>query len=196
MDTSIFWTLLCGVISITVAVGSILLTRNRSQSSESTTAEPVINPFESPTVTDALDSEAIASLRSPPKRSGGWVIPTSIILGAFMLGVIAPIIRPYTEYNGTHVEALVSLLLLFVASISLVIHNRRIARLAGHLRFQLENVTLWAAFVCGWILIERYAWGNLVSVMGAWALSCGFLGSLLLAITPWFRRPTAAESSA
>ncbi len=196
MDTSIFWTILCGVVSVTVAIGSILLTWNRLQSSESTTAEPAINPFESPTVPDTADTDAIASNRTPSKPIAGFIVPLSIVLSGFTLGVITRFVRPYADYQGTHLEALAALLILLAASLVLAFHNFRIARLQGHLRFQLENIALWGAFVCGWTLVHGYFWGDLVSVMGVWALACGFLGSLLLAIIHWFRRPTAAQSSA
>jgi hypothetical protein len=111
-------------------------------------------------------------------------------VGATALGVVARLLRPYTDVNGMHLESLGAVLLLAAALLLMAV---RPARRAPQLTFQLSSAAIWFGFGIGWSIVHGNAWGDLVSVAAACGTTSAILGG---AITRWRSRVNAETPDA
>ena len=179
-------TIAVGLFAVVAAIGSIWLKSyfDQNRPAEIDGQETIVNPFASPAVTEFTESEPGPSFR---KRAAelyrrGLLLPAYLVVGSTLLGIVSRLVRPYAQIGQAHFDAMASLAILSATCLALVIHHRREPGILGHLRFQFENVVLWASFACGWSLIEGQFWEDLIILCIGSGVISSALGSIVLAI--------------
>ena len=136
------------------------------------------NPYQAPA---GLDLTSSADVYRDQSRHSGWmiVLPVACAVGGTGVGLVSRICRPLIV-GPVHYEALVSTAVLFLSALLLVFANRKMTPRLAHLYFQLENFSLWAGYACGWTIVQKSIWDDLVVVVLSISVCVGFVGSLLL----------------
>lgn len=194
MDAQILSTIISGIFSVSAAVGTVLLKDylDRRRIRDAPSPATVESPSEPATLSKTPSPSATARSAAKPTRHivSTLLIPFSIVVGGALLGIVTRLLRPYAKVGLVHYEVLAALAILIAICIILVVRNRKSHGFSGHLLFQLENLTLWAGFTCGWALVHGYFWSDLVVFILAWWLGCSLLGSIILAVLQKKRRTT------
>lgn len=179
-------TLAVGLLAIVAAFGSILLKGyfDQNRSTDIDEQKSVVNPFESPAVTESSESvpEPSPGHRTSELHRFGLLLPAYLAVGSALLGIVSRLVRPYAVVGHAHLDALASLVILSGTCLALVIYHRREPGLVGQLRFQFENIVLWASYACGWSLLEGYFWEDVIILCIGSGIVASILGSILLAI--------------
>jgi hypothetical protein len=114
-------------------------------------------------------------------RAASRLRPLMIALFGFGVGAVSSFVRPMFP-PPTHPEAIASLVVLGLAVLSFVAYHSRLAPDRSVALFELETLSLWAAFACGWSIVHGGVWSDfVVSTIGAWLVSA-VAGLLLVPI--------------
>lgn len=190
-------TIAVGLLAVVAAIGSILLKSyfDKKHSADIDKQEAVVNPFASPAVTECTEPEPGPSFRQRAAELHrlGLLLPAYLAIGSTLLGIASRLVRPYAFVGLAHLDALASLVILSGTCLALVIYHRREQGLVGHLRFQFENIVLWASYACGWSLIEGYFWDDLIIACIGLGVVSSALGSIVLAILHRLFGPEARQ---
>jgi len=113
----------------------------------------------------------------------GAVLRAALLSGVvWVLGAISRSLRPWGEHDGIHYEALISFLVLFILSVTVLWQRRRDGLFIGQLRYQLELFGIWAGYAIGWLSVDQFSsvWDDLLAVQSGWWLAFALLGGMLL----------------
>jgi hypothetical protein len=113
--------------------------------------------------------------------------PLILFLAGFFLGVTSRAIRPIVG-GDVYYESIASIALLGGACVVLAWNHGRSKH--GFWLYQLETLTLWAAYDCGWSAVQGGVWSELVIDTAAIWLACALVGGALTAIAGRIRRTT------
>lgn len=126
----------------------------------------------------------------PPRSAVALPRPLGVALGGFALGAAAAALRNVSHAVTDLGELAATAILALVVIVSIVHHARsRIDRSVA--LFELEALSLWAAFTFGWTLVHGSLWSDLVafSVIGWLASALG--GAVLVPLARFLVRRSA-----
>ena len=170
METAVITSLISGAFSLATALGAVWLKHyleTRPQPSAPARAPEAAAQTPRP---QSARKHSLASL---------LIRACVVIVVGFALGAISRVARDW--FTGPiHYEAVASLFVLVL--ISLVLALRRPSLGARTWLYQLEVLSLWAAYLSAWSLVNRAVWSDAVVTFSAWWLGCAVLGGVLVAI--------------
>ena len=170
METAVMTSLISGAFSLATALGAVWL-KHYLESRPQPSA-----PARAPEATPEIPRPQPAS---QPSLASLLIRACVVIVVGFALGAMSRVARDW--FTGSiHYEAIASLFVLVL--LSLVLALRRPSRGARTWLYQLEVLSLWAAFLSAWSLINWAVWSDAVMTFSAWWLGCAVLGGVLVAI--------------
>ena len=165
METAIVTCVISGVFSLATALGSVWLKHNLEQ------RDPAPVPSK---------RKVTGEKRVIVHYERGWSLsrPLAVLLGGFVIGIMSRILRPRLQFGRVHYEMLATLVLLAVIGILLMLIHRKSRR--GFWLYQLETISLWAAFTSGWSLTHGYVWSDLLTTTAGWWLAWALAGGMFV----------------
>lgn len=127
-----------------------------------------------------------------PLRAGSRLRPLVVALSGFVVGAVSSFVRPMFP-GPAHPEAIASLVILGLIVLSLIAYHAKVVPGRGVALFELETLSLWAAFAFGWSVVHGSVWSDFVfSTLMLWLISA-VAGLVLI---PLVRRISRRSGSA
>lgn len=196
-------TIISGVFTVAGSLASIWLKdylERRKEARPATAPQPAPaaapGPASSPVGTEVPETGPVPSQAPtlPPvaraASAPGWRRPVLIALTGFLIGVVSSFVRPMLS-GPMHPEAIGSLMLLILIALFGVAHHAGSGPGRGVIVFELEMVSLWAAFVFGWSLVHGSLWSDFVAFGIVGWLGSAVGGLVLIPLVRSVRRPSA-----
>ena len=146
------------------------------------------NPYHPPSTLE-LEDHLLGSEPRHSKTRG--VLPVVCVFIALAVGGLSRFCRQIANVGGIHWEALAALFILAGLALLLVYLNHPARVGLPHLFFQVENFSVWLAFVFGWTVANRGLWDDFILFNAIGAGASALIVSGLLAVLGCLRRKSS-----
>jgi hypothetical protein len=182
--------LITGVFSLLTAIASIYL-KDHLERCRTADKKPAATELkkESPKTTVAVAPTVSVSRVN-------WWRPVALTCGCWVIGNIGRALSDMLSFNGLHVEALASLILLTLIAVALVIYHSRTVNGFAFLTYQLEAFAIWAGYSSGWSMVHGSAWENMIRVNLAGWLACAVVGGFVFVVLRRIWPPASSLAAA